>query len=544
MSDCTTRIRFNHLLTETIMAEKSANIDHGLMWPGVIVTGLIGVLLSLFPKSGKEVVDSLFGILTHNFKWLFLLFGLFCVLFLIWLAFSKWGNIKLGNPEDQPEFSTYAWASMIFCAGIGIAIVYWAFIEPVYYLNTSILHVDPNTQKGLLGELAGMYGQFHWGITPWAIYALPTFPIAYAIHVKKIPALRLSAACRGVIGKSADGALGKLIDIVVIFGMIGGVGTSLGLAVPLGTALVSEMTGLPESFSLQVIILLIWTALFTITVWAGLKKGIAKLASFNTYIAYFLLIYVFIIGPTTFILNNWCNSLGLMFSDFFKLSLWTDPISNGGFPEGWTVFYWAWWVAYAPMMGLFVARISKGRTIRQVVFGELVYGSLGCWVFFAIWGGYAINLQTSGALDVYSILKESGWSNNITIVAILNTMPGAKYIFIPVFTILCSIFLATTLNSAAYTLSSQVTKNITGDQEPPRWNRTLWGILLGLLALGLLSTGALKAVQLSSIVVALPLIPVLLLMVFSLMKWLNEDYGEKLKTHIEVLPAEQIKKAI
>lgn len=528
---------------EKIMTEKSMRIDHSLMWPGVIVTGIIGLLLSLFPESGRAVVDSLFAILTHNFKWLFLLFGLFCVIFLVWLGMSRWGNIKLGGPDDTPEFSTYTWAAMIFCAGIGIAIVYWAFIEPVYYLNTGILHVDPETQKGLIGELAGMYGQFHWGITPWAIYALPTFPIAYAIHVKKIPALRLSAACRGIIGNRADGPLGKLIDIVVIFGMIGGVGTSLGLAVPLGTALVSEMTGLPASFSVQVVILVIWTALFTVTVWAGLKKGIARLADLNTYIAYFLLIYVFIIGPTTFILNNWCNSLGLMFSDFFKLSLWTDPISNGGFPEGWTVFYWAWWVAYAPMMGLFVARISKGRTIRQVVFGELVYGSLGCWVFFAIWGGYAINLQTSGALDVYTILKESGWSNNITIVAILNAMPGGKYIFIPVFTVLCSIFLATTLNSAAYTLSSQVTKIISGDEEPPRWNRTLWGLILGLLALGLLSTGALKAVQLSSIVVALPLIPVLLLMVFSLMKWLREDYGEILKTNVQALPPEKIKPA-
>ncbi len=172
---------------EKIMSEESAQIDHGLMWPGVIVTSIIGLLLSLFPESGKAVVDSLFAILTHNFKWLFLLFGLFCVVFLVWLALSKWGNIKLGAPDDEPEFSTYTWAAMIFCAGIGIAIVYWAFIEPVYYLNTGILHVDPTTQKGLIGELAGMYGQFHWGITPWAIYALPTFPIAYAIHVKKNP---------------------------------------------------------------------------------------------------------------------------------------------------------------------------------------------------------------------------------------------------------------------------------------------------------------------------------------------------------------------
>lgn len=193
----------------------------------------------------------------------------------------------------------------------------------------------------------------------------------------------------------------------------------------------------------------------------------AKLADIKTYIAYFLLAYVFIIGPSTFILNTWCNRLGLMASDFFKISLWSDPFSNGGFPESWTVFYWAWWVAYAPMMGLFVARISRGRTIRQVVFGELVYGSLGCWVFVAIWGGYAIDLQAKGTLDVYGTLKQSGWSNDVTIVAILNTIPGAKYLFLPVFTILCFVFLFITLNSAAYTLSSQVTRGFPGMRSRP-----------------------------------------------------------------------------
>ncbi|RPH51974.1 MAG: BCCT family transporter [Desulfobacteraceae bacterium] len=526
------------------MEEKSNRIDNSLMYPGVIITLLVGVLLSLFPEKGKAVVNSLFAVLTHNFKWSFLLFGLFCVIFLVWLAISRWGDIKLGSPDDQPEFSTYAWAAMIFCAGIGIAIVYWAFIEPVYYLNTSILHTDVGAQKGLAGELAGMYGQFHWGITPWAIYALPTLPIAYAIHVKKIPALRLSAACRGVIGPQADGIVGKSIDTIVIFAMIGGVGTSLGLAVPLVTSLVSSITGIPGSFALQMAVLFVWTALFTYTVWAGLKRGISMLADLNTYVAYILLIYVFLIGPSTFILNTWCNSLGLMFNDFFKISLWTDPITNGNFPESWTVFYWAWWVAYAPMMGLFVARISRGRTIRQVIFGELVYGSLGCWIFFAIWGGYAINLQTSGTLDVYGILKASKWSNDVTIVAILNTIPGAKYLFIPIFTILCFIFLATTLNSAAYTLSSQVTRTLTGDEEPPRWNRTLWGIILGLFAVGLLSTGQLKAVQLSSIIVALPLMPILLIMVFSLMKWVKEDYGEILGRKMIVIAPEQIKKSL
>ena len=522
--------------------QKSA-IDYRLMWPGVIVTVVIGSLLALFPAEGRAVVDVAFAVITHDFKWLYLLFGVFSVGFLIWLALSRWGAIKLGTPEDEPEFSNYTWAAMFFCAGIGIAIVYWAFIEPVYYMNTSILHVDPESHKGMIGELAGMYGQFHWGITPWAIYTLPAIPIAYAIHVKRIPALRLSTACRGVIGKHADGLFGMLIDTVVIFAMIGGVGTSLGLAVPLVSSLVSEMTGLPVSLGLQLIVLGVWTALFTYTVWAGLKTGIARLADINTYIAYFLLLYVFIVGPTTFIMNTWCNSLGLMISEFARLSLWSDPISNGGFPERWTVFYWAWWVAYAPMLGLFVARISRGRTIRQVVFGMLLFGSAGCWVFFAVWGGYVIHLQTQGALDVYEILRSSGGSNDATVVAILRSIPGSKYLFIPAFTALCFVFLATTLNSAAYTLSSQVTRVLSGTEEPPRWNRTMWGIILGLFAVGLLSTGALKAVQLSSIVVALPLIPVLLLMVVSLMRWIREDYGEQLRREPIALPADQIRKS-
>ena len=190
-----------------------------------------------------------------------------------------------------------------------------------------------------------------------------------------------------------------------------------------------------------------------------------------------------------------------------------------------------------------MARISRGRTIRQVIFGELVYGSLGCWVFFAIWGGYAIHVQTAGTLDVYGILKQSGWSNDVTIVAILDSIPGSKYLFIPIFTLLCFIFLATTLNSAAYTLSSQVTRVISGTEEPPRWNRTMWGIILGLFAVGLLSTGALKAVQLSSIIVALPLMPVLILMVVSFMKWIREDYSEQLQSKTIALPLDKIKKS-
>ncbi|QUH24944.1 BCCT family transporter [Serpentinicella alkaliphila] len=516
--------------------KNKSNIDYSLMLPGIIVTLLFSVSLVVNPEKGSAMVNSVFAFITTNFKWSFLLFGLFSVLFLVWLGSSRWGRIKLGAPEDKPEFSDYTWAAMVFCAGIGIAIVYWAFIEPVYYMGGPPLGVEAGSI--MAAEWAGVLGQFHWGITPWAIYALPTIPIAYAIHVKRASTLRLSTACKGVIGGRAEGTLGKLINTLVIFAMIGGVGTSLGLAVPLVTALIANMLGIPESFQLQLITLTIFTSLISITVYAGLQKGIAKLADLNTYIAYFLLIFVFIAGPSIYILNLWVNSLGLMFNDFIRLSLWTDPIANAGFPEGWTVFYWAWWIAYAPMMGLFVARISRGRTIRQVVFGELIFGSFGCWVFFAIWGGYAIDVQTSGALDVAKIVSEVGTPG--TIIAILSTLPAGKWLIIPIFTILCIVFLATTLNSAAFTLSAQVTKEISGHEEPNKWNRTLWAIFLGVFAVGLLATGGLTAVQLASIVVALPLMPILITMLFSLLKWLKEDYGAQLTPKTVVLETSEI----
>lgn len=513
------------------------NIDYALMLPAIILTLALSVPLALFKEEGAAVVSKVFAFTTSNFKWAFLLFGFFCVVFLVWLAASRWGNIKLGQPDDKPEFSTYSWAAMIFCAGIGIAIVYWAFIEPVYYMGGPPLGIEAGSF--LSAEWAGMLGQFHWGITPWAIYTIPTIPIAYAIHVKRASTLRLSTACKGVIGKRAEGPLGKLINILVVFAMIGGVGTSLGLAVPLVTALFAHMFNIPQSFQLQLIVLSVFTGLIAITVYAGLQKGIARLADFNTYIAYFLLAFVFIVGPTVFILNLWVNSLGLMANDFIRMSLWTDPIGNLGFPEGWTVFYWAWWIAYAPMMGLFVARISRGRTIRQVILGELVFGSIGCWIFFAIWGGYAIDIQISGALDVATIVGDVGTPG--TIIAILSTLPAGNWLIIPVFTILCIVFLATTLNSAAFTLSAQVTKEIRGDEEPNKWNRTLWAIFLGVFAVGLLATGGLQAVQLASIVVALPLMPILITMLFSLLKWLKEDYGDLLSAKVVSLEESHIK---
>jgi BCCT family betaine/carnitine transporter len=366
---------------------------------------------------------------------------------------------------------------------------------------------------------------FHWGVVPWALYLMPALPIGYALYVRKVHVLRLSEACRGILGDLVDGPVGKVIDIIVIFSIVGGVGTSLGLSVPLVSELFQAMFGLEDSFLLQMAILAAWTAMIAWSVYNGLNKGIQTLSNINAALAFILLVFVLFAGSTVFLLNLWSNSFGLFMDNFFRINFWTDPVDKGGFPEGWTVFYWAWWIAYAPMMGLFVARISRGRTIKELILNGVVWGSVGCWAFFAIWGGYAIELDLAKTVDLQAILSEGGIP--ATVVAVLQTLPAADLI-LPIFTLLCFVFLATTVDSSAYMLAAICTKEITGYQEPARWNRILWTLMLALVGVGLLSVGGLKAVQTSTILVALPMIPVLFIMASSFLRWAYQDFGPEL----------------
>ena len=501
-------------------------LDLRVFIPSLAVLTAVVAPMLLFPEAGPAAVSAAFAFATGQFGWLYLLAGLGAVIFLVGLAMSRYGNVRLGGADDKPEFSYFSWVAMIFCGGIGIAIVNWAWVEPIYYMQGPPFGVEPMSSKA--AEWALTYGQFHWGLTPWAFYCLPAIPIAYSMYVRRNPGVRLSVAAGGVLGKRTDGWAGVLLDSIVVFGVVGGVGTSLGLAVPLVSKLVSGLFGVEPTLFLDICILAVWTAIFGASVWFGLSKGIKILSDTNVILAIFLLAFTFIVGPKLFIVNGSVHSLGQMTSNFVTMSMWTDPVEGSSFSRDWTVFYWAWWIAYAPMMGLFVARISRGRTIRELIIAELVWGSLGCWVFFAVWGGYALNLQLTGALDVSAILSEGGIP--ATVQAILGTMPMSGLITL-VFIVLCFIFLATTLDSAAYVLASVTSRKLSGYQEPKRSIRLTWALILAAVGVVLIQLGGLKAVQTSTIVVALPLIPVLVILCFSLLRWLKEDFGTEESLH-------------
>lgn len=508
------------------MIEGGDRVDTRVFYLSVLLlVGLIGPLL-LFPDSGAAMISAAFSFTTDKFGWLYMVAGLAAVVFLVGLAFSRYGNVRLGGADDKPEFSYFSWIAMIFCGGIGIAIVNWAWVEPIYYYTGPPFGVEAKTQAA--AEWALTYGQFHWGLTPWAIYCLPAIPIAYSMYVKRQNGARLSVAARGVLGKYSDGWAGVVLDAMVVFGIVGGVATSLGLAVPLVSKLVSGMFGVETSFLLDMSMLTLWTLMFGASVWFGLAKGIKVLSDTNVIIAMALLLFTFLVGPTQLMLDGWVNSLGQMASNFIAMSTWTDPIGQSSFFKDWTVFYWAWWIAYAPMMGLFVARISRGRTIRELIIAEMVWGSLGCWVFFAVWGGYALDLQVTGKLDVAAILNGAG-GIPATVEAILGTLPMSGLIT-GLFVLLCFIFLATTLDSAAYVLASVTSRELSGYQEPKRSLRITWAIIVAIVGAVLIQIGGLKPVQTSTIIVALPLIPVLFILSWSLLRWLKADFSS-MKDH-------------
>ncbi|MDD2497188.1 MAG: BCCT family transporter [Desulfitobacteriaceae bacterium] len=501
-------------------------LDPKVFWPSFIVTMALVFAMIINPEAGSRVVNAAFAIVTGKFGWLFLIFCVFCFSFLLWLAFGRYGSVKFGRPDEKPEFSYFSYIAMLFCAGIGGGIMYWSFVEPIYYFDGPPLGLEPGSV--LAAEWAVMYPQFHWGFSAWAIYAILTFPIAYSMWIRRDPYIRMSTSSKGALGKLADGWLGTLFDVLVVFGIIGAVGTSLGLGVPLISSLFSYLFGVQESMLLNIFIIALWTLLFGFSVYKGLTKGIKVLSDINIYLAIIFAVFILLAGPTVYILSMWTNSFGVLLDNFFRISFWMDPVAKGGFPEAWTVFYWAWWIAYAPMMGLFVARISKGRTIKEVVIAELIFGTLGCWVYFGIMGSFGIYVQWNELAPVSELLA-GGFGP--AIIGILNTLPLGTLLII-VFTIMEFIFLATTLDSSAYILASVCSKDIAAGEDPARWHRLLWALILALTSVGLLMVGGLQTVQTASIVVALPLIPVMIIMAFSAYRWLNEDFGPTLAPKI------------
>ena len=523
------------------MEEHFKLIDKPTFFGAVILLISVVIPLALFPDEGAHWIAIAKTFMTDTMGVLYLALGLAAVLFMTYVVFSDIGQIKLGDADEKPEFSTASWAAMLFCGGIGASILYWGSIEWAYYYQAPPFQLEPGSEEAV--RWAATYGIFHWGPIAWCIYMIPALPIAYFFHVRKNPVLKVSAALMPVLGEArSNGPIGKVIDVLFIFGLLGGAATTLGLAAPLINEGLTYLTGIPSTNATQIGVLMVCTALFAYSSYKGMDGGIKLLSNINFWGAIGLLAFIFVCGPTLFMVETGLDSIGRMMSNFFVMATWAEPFGGYGtfedthFPQDWTIFYWAWWLVFAPSMGLFVARISKGRTIKQMVAGAIFCGSFGCAVYFMVLGNFGLSLQLSGQLDVVSILNEQGATT--AIFSVLEQLPFS-YLIIALFTVLCIIFTATTFDSISFILASVVQNNVTED--PMRWNRLFWAFTLSLMPSVLMFMGGLATLQTAAIVGGLPLLVIAVMLMISAVKATMLDISrqegyEEPTINIEELP--------
>ena len=366
--------------------QKEKKLDKLLIGVSLVVVFAIVACLAIAPTGSQRVANSVKSFLIDAFGSGTLIFTLAGVVLLVAIGFSKYGKIKLG--DGAPEYSTFKWIAMMMSCGLGSATCYWAFIEWAYYAGTPGLSIEPMTQLAL--EMSVPYTMFHWGVSAWSLYALVGIPMAYHFHVRKNKGLSLSGMVSSITGLKQNSIVCRIVDIIFIFICFGGLSITLGVSVPLVTDVLCSVIGIQSSFGMNLAIIIILSVIYSLSSYIGIQKGMSKISDWNIKLVIIFTIGVLVCGPTLFILNNVTQSFGLMVQNFVHMSLFTDPIGKSGFPGAWTVFYWLYWITYAPFTGIFIARVSKGRTIRSVILNTLISGSLGCFLYFGVLGSLSL----------------------------------------------------------------------------------------------------------------------------------------------------------
>ncbi|MEA4922921.1 MAG: BCCT family transporter [Eubacteriaceae bacterium] len=434
----------------------------------------------------------------------------------LYLAFSKHGKVKLG--EGKPEYSMFSYIAMMMCAALAATATYYSFVEWSFYYADPAFGIKPMTQAA--AEMSLPYTFFHWGFSVQVIFVLTAVAIAYGYHVKKVPVLRVSAICESMMGDfKYKKPLGKVIDALTILSIVGGLGVSLGLGVPIISAGIAHVMGIEANFTINLIVLLLVAVIFSISSIIGIEKGMKKLSDLTMYLMIILIAFIFIAGPTKFIAKEFTYSIGKMLSNYVDMSLFTDPIGNSGFPEANTIFLFTLALNYAALMGIFITKISKGRTIKEVVLTCLLGISLGTWIMFGIDGGFGLHAEITGQFALSQVSDVQAG-----VFKLLGTLPLGE-IIIPIVFALCTLgFLATSLDSASFTLASSATRQLDEKGNPNPKFRLVWCVVLALVPLVIMFTGApFSALKTICIVLSIPFLFVIIGMLIGLFKWFKED---------------------
>lgn len=480
--------------------------------PLVLVVGL-SILFFFFPHQSNEILSQIRFFFGDTFGTYYLIIGLGIFLFSIYIAFSKYGNIVLGDQSEKPKYSFFVWGSMMFTCGLAADILFYSFSEWVMYAT------DPHiAELGKIEDWAGVFPLFHWSFIPWGFYLVLAVSFGFMLHVRKRNRQKYSEACRPILGRHTDGILGKLIDLLAVFALLAGTATTFSIATPLMATVVRELFHIEISRTvITIIILLITCFVYTYSLLHGFK-GISFLAKACIYMFFGLLAFVFLFGgETKYIIEAGFSSIGRMIGNFIELSTFTDPQRTTSFPQNWTIYYWSYWMVWCVAAPFFIGSISRGRRIRQTILGGYIFGVGSTLSSFIILGNYSLGLQSSGAADFIAQYTADGDLYGL-IVSIIDTLPCTPFILVLLLITMIA-FYATSFDSIALTASCYSYKQLKEGENPHKLLQFIWCILLIVLPIALVfSKSSMNNLQSVSIVAAFPIGTVIVLIATSFLK--------------------------
>lgn len=474
---------------------------------------ILCILFFFLPEQSNAVLSNIRYFFGDTMGSYYLVIGLGIFLVSIYVAFSKYGNIVLGEPDEKPKYSFFAWGSMMFTCGLAADILFYSFSEWVMYAN------DPHmAEMGDVYEWSSVYPVFHWSLIPWGFYLMLAVAFGFMLHVRKRTRQKYSEACRPILGKYTNGWIGRIIDLLAVFALLAGTATTFSVATPLMTSIICKLFGIQLNTTLiTIIILLITCVVYTYSLLHGFK-GISFLATACIYMFFGLLAYVLLFGgETKFIIENGISTLGRIVQNFFVLATETDPQRTTSFPQNWTIYYWAYWMVWCVAAPFFIGSISRGRTIKQTILGGYVFGVGSTILSFIILGNYSMGKEIAGMANFVEQYAQSGDAYTL-IINIIETLPLSSFVF--VLTLLTMIaFYATSFDAIALIGACYSYHELAEDEQPHKLIQLMWCILLILLPIALVfSESSMSNLQSVSIVAAFPIGFVMVLIVASFIK--------------------------
>lgn len=477
----------------------------------LLIVGFI-IFGSLFGELAGEVFNQLQSFITHRFRWLFIILMNVAVVFSLYIALSRYGDIRLGHQTEHPEYSLLSWFGMLFSAGIGIGLLYWGTAEPLYHFMSPPMGQAETVETA---KQAMSISFLHWGIHAWALYCVVALSLAYFHYRRGLP-LSIRSVLYPLIGQKIYGKWGHVVDTLAVFGTMFGVVTSLGLGAMQINAGFSNVFGIPNNVPVQLCLIAIITAMATLSVMMGLDKGIKRLSDINIVLTVLLLGFMLFFGPTQFIIDSFIENIGNYVSQLIPLGFWSEAYSNTDWQANWTIFYWAWWVSWSPFVGIFVARISRGRTIREFIFGVLFIPMLLLFFWFTTFGGSAVHMELMGNYGLIEAVKADYGS---AIFKLIEYYPLTKPLTL-VIVVMIMLWFVTSSDSASLVIDMLTAG---GDTNPPKIQRLFWALSQGVIAAVLLVAGGLSALQAVAIIAGFPFAIVVFVMMYCLWRGLTRD---------------------